>query len=254
MFKCCDLVLQGFLLDILRQHEGLLVQPVIIEENLRPDLRYRVSRKLPGPLLCLPGALDRPEASVAGDVLQIVVRVAGSDEDAAALVMLHLSSIAGAIDVLLSGDEALDALDLRLPHSLQLRDLIEPCALDLLGRGLVSHILEGQRVGEPCPAQLRDQRALADASGTGEHRDIIELAAGTEDPGDRCEQPPLRHLAGVGTVLGPQVVDQDRLHPWYAIPVRQALHVVLDRVEGSLVCDLGEHVRHVCPAEVVVVP
>ena len=69
-----------------------------------------------------------------------------SDEDAAPGEVVGDFRVRNAVPVSLSRDKGLDGLDVHLPHALELGDLVDPHALDLLGCCLVPHILESQRV------------------------------------------------------------------------------------------------------------
>ena len=90
-------------------------------------------------------------------------------------------------------------------------------------------------VGKPLHPQTGDQRALADALGTGKHQDIVKFAARIEGPHHRSAEGLLRDSADVGRIRGPQIVDQQRLHPSLAVPVRVVEQIAADRVPAALI-------------------
>ena len=144
----------------------------------------------------------------------------------------------------LAADEALHDVHVGLPGSLHLADLHDPDALELLGRRLVPGVGQAQAVAEPLAAQLPEQGALADARLPVEDQHGVELAAGLQHALDRADQGLPCDGPDVGRVLRAQVVHQQGVHPWHAVPLRQLPQVVPQRIEAALVGDdrqgLGE--------------
>ena len=148
---------------------------------------------------------------------------------------LHHAAVGCAVLVHLAADEALHHVHIGFAGALHLADLHDPDALELLGCGLVPGVGQTEGVTKPFPAQLPEQCALADARLAVQDEDGVKLAAGGQHALDRSDQGLAGHGAGVGGVLGAQVVDQQRVNSGHAVPFRQALDVLPQRIEAAAV-------------------
>ena len=163
--------------EVLRENEIVITYEVVVVPHLSPYLVDCVLCHIPCAQAPVTVTVDRKEASVAGDILQIVLCVAGANEHTATLVTFDLPAVARTVKVLCTADKALDALHFHLAHTLKLRDLVDPNALDLLRCRLVLHVLERERIREPVLPELIDECALADAAASGEDWNEIVLGA-----------------------------------------------------------------------------
>ena len=178
---------------------------------------------------------NRPEAAVARHIPEKAGGgIGGAEDDALARMAFHNGAIGDAELVILAGGEALDGLDIDLPDAGHFGELDNPVALQLFGAGLVAHVGDGHGVGEPAAAKAGKERGLADALGPGEDEDVVKLFAGTIDTGHGGNQGLADHGAGVGAILGTEVINQEGIQAGRTVPGRQAFQILPDRVKGTL--------------------
>ena len=155
-------------------------------------------------------------------------------------MLFHHSAISRTIDVLLSADEALHTFDVRFSHSGHLCNLKSPISLQLLRAGLVSHIQHRERIREKSFEQSSKECALSDSLRTIEHQHIVELDARMINSRDgRKEHLPDR-FSVEDRILSAQIVHQELLNSFLAIPLRELLQIVLDRMESPLIGHRGQ--------------
>ena len=153
---------------------------------------------------------------------------------------LYHAAVCCTVGVVLAAQEALDDVDVGLAGALHLADLHDPLTLELFGCGLVPGVGQAEGVVKPLAAQLPEQGALADAGRAVEHEHGVEFAARLQHTLDGSDEGLASHGPGVGGVLGAQIVDQQRVHPGYAVPLRQRLDVFPQGVEVPVVGHFGQ--------------
>ncbi len=180
-------------------------------------------------------AADRPEAAVAGIVLQILVVVGRTDENALAVVFLRAFGVGEADLVGSPADECLDMANVGPDEAAQFRHFQDPGTLHHLDH-LLRIVEIAFQFGEPRLRQHRDEGRLPLALETLQNDDEVELDAGLEDAGDRCDHHQSRNGAGVGVIRGAEIVDEQSLDALDAIPVL-IVEVFADGVEAVLAAD-----------------
>ena len=180
------------------------------------------------------GYIDRPEAAVTGNITEeATITVGGANDDAGSRVAFYGGAISVAVFIVSAGDEGFYNFHIHLLDTVQLRQFQDPVALELFRSGLVLHIGDGQRVGEPILTQNCEQRGLAHALLTIEDEDGVKLDAGAVDSSDGCHQRFAGNCPDIGCIFCTQIVDQQGVQTRNTIPLKSG-QVVLDGVIQSL--------------------
>ena len=151
----------------------------------------------------------------------------------------HPASEGSAVLIILTGDERLDLVDVRLFHTGKLADLKNPVALQFFRSGLVIHIRERKAVRIPLAAELGDEGGFPDALIAIEHEDMIEFHARILNPGHGGTQSFTRDRTGVRVILRTEVIDQDGFSTGGSVPRRKTVEKRTDRMVGPIIRNLG---------------
>ena len=237
-----------FLAGVLLQ-TGIQIQPfprLGILSGLRPNLQDGIRIQVPGLIFTFTADLDIPEAPVAGNIPEVAALGVGSAKEHALPGMgRDPASKAGAVLVVLAGDEGFHLVDIGLLHTRQLTNLQDPVPLQLLRCGLVVHVGKIQAVGVPVHAQLGYEGAFANALVPVEHQHGVIFDAGGVDPHIGGAQSFSRDRPHILVVLRPKVVDEQGIQTLHAIPGRQGLEHLPDGVIGPVV-------RHLLHSDLIV--
>ena len=224
---------------------ALLVQPL----GFRPNLILVVLGKVPTlPLLSLLYLHD-PVPSISGNVAEIpALTVHGGNDDALPGVALHHSSITRSVLIVRGGQEGFHGFNVRFLHARQLCDLDDPVALQLLRAGFLVHVLQRQGFAVILiPDEVFEQGAFADSLHAIQYQNGIKLDAGTHDACHRSRKSFAGDYPHILRVLCLQALNQNLLHPLHAVPGRERLKVVADRMEGAVIRNLGKsHIVIAC--------
>ena len=136
--------------------------------------------------------------------------------------------------IILPGDESFDRFHVHLFQPRQFAQFQNPVALQLLRRGLVLHVADGQAVGKPFAAQLGKKRALAHALRPVQHHHTVELDPRLID----ARHGGNHHLSGdsadIQRIRAAQIIDKQRVHPGNAVPGGKGFDVVPNGVIAAL--------------------
>ena len=112
--------------------------------------------------------------------------------------------------------------------------------MELFGCGLVVHVGEGQAVAEPFHSKIGDKSRLADTLRTIQHGHIIELYARLVYPLISGAEGFPRHGSDIGIVRCSQIINKERIYTGDAVPRRQSVEILTDRVIAAVVHGLGD--------------
>ena len=234
-FQGCNLLLVGHSFQISSEVQRL--PGFVIVKGFRPQLGHDLFN-LPRPVRGFVGAGHRPEAAIARDVPEEAVVVVGaSHDDTLPGMILHAVAVAVPEFVVLPGDERFHCLHVYLLKPRKLTQFENPISLQLLRGGLVLHVPECQRIGEPLATQLCKKRGFAQTLRTHQHHDAVELHAGLVHPGNGSHEHLTSDSTVVGCVEGTKIVCKDMIESLIPVPFRQCFQIVPD----GMVCVFRRH-------------
>ena len=210
-----------------------------IHQCFRPNLADQLRGKIPGVFDARTGRLDRPEAAVSGGITQITgLGVGGAEEHALAQVRCGSLAECRTVNIVLSGEEGAQRLHLGLFQTGQLANLQDPVPLQFFGGGLILGVAQVQAIGEPFTGQLSDEGAFAHALGTVQYQHGVKFAAGIQHPLDGGAEGLSCDGTDIFVIVCTEVVDEQRVHTLYAVPLRQIFNELTNGMVGAVVRDL----------------